>query len=235
MARLARVVIPGHPHHVTQRGNGGARTFFGDQDYVLYRDLLAEHCHAAAVEVWAWCLMPNHVHLILVPSDEDGLRRALSRVHRIYAGVIQARRKRTGHFWQGRFGAVAMDEEHLAAALRYVALNPVRARLVGRAQDWRWSSTRAHLRRRDDGLTALQPIRDRFQSFGGLLATETDPEMFERLRAAESIGRPLGNDRFLARLERLSGRTLKPGKRGPKPTDAEDDRSGSRSRSTTNN
>ena len=123
MARLARVVIPGHPHHVTQRGNGRARTFFEDADYALYRDLLAANCRDAGVEVWAWCLMPNHVHLILVPSDPDGLRRALARVHRSYAGTIQARRKRTGHFWQGRFGAVAMDEEHLAAALRYVSLN----------------------------------------------------------------------------------------------------------------
>ncbi|MFK4523111.1 REP element-mobilizing transposase RayT [Bradyrhizobium japonicum] len=81
--------------------------------------------------------MPNHVHLIFVPSDPDGLRRALARVHRVYAGTIQARRKRTGHFWQGRFGVVAMDEKHLAAALRHVSLNPVRARLVERAQDWR--------------------------------------------------------------------------------------------------
>ena len=223
MARLARVVIPGHPHHVTQRGNGGARTFFGDDDYALYRDLLATHCRAAAVEVWAWCLMPNHVHLILMPADQDGLRHALARVHRAYAGIIQARRRRSGHFWQGRFGAVAMDEDYLAAALRYVALNPVRARLVGRAQDWRWSSTRAHLRGRDDGLTALQPIKDRFPRFADLLATEADPELFERLRAAESIGRPLGSDRFLARLERKTGRILKPAKRGPKPADADDD------------
>jgi putative transposase len=223
MARLARVVIPGHPHHVTQRGNGGARTFFGDDDYALYRDLLATHCRAASVEVWAWCLMPNHVHLILVPTDQDGLRSALARVHRAYAGIIQARRKRSGHFWQGRFGAVAMDEDYLAAALRYVALNPVRARLVGRAQDWRWSSTRAHLRGRDDGLTALQPIKDRFPRFADLLATEPDPDLFERLRAAESIGRPLGSDRFLARLERRTGRTLRPAKRGPKPADVDDD------------
>jgi putative transposase len=223
MARLARVVIPGHPHHVTQRGNGGARTFFGDDDYALYRDLLATHCRAASVEVWAWCLMPNHAHLILVPTDQDGLRSALARVHRAYAGIIQARRKRSGHFWQGRFGAVAMDEDYLAAALRYVALNPVRARLVGRAQDWRWSSTRAHLRGRDDGLTALQPIKDRFPRFADLLATEPDPDLFERLRAAESIGRPLGSDRFLARLERRTGRTLRPAKRGPKPADADDD------------
>src|SRR6266568_9617782 len=213
MARLARVVIPGHPHHVTQRGNGRARTFFDDGDYALYHDLLAANCKAAGVEVWAWCLMPNHVHLIMVPSDPDGLRRALARVHRVYAGAIQARRKRTGHFWQGRFGAVAMDEDHLAAALRYVSLNPVRARLVQRAQDWRWSSTRAHLHGKDDGLTARAPIRERFPRFADLLAAEPDAEAFARLRAAESIGRPLGDDRFLTRIERATKRRLRPGKR----------------------
>jgi len=217
MTRLARVVVPDHPHHVTQRGNGRARTFFDDSDYALYRDLLATNCRAAGVEVWAWCLMPNHVHLILVPSDPDGLRRALARVHRAYAGAIQARRKRTGHFWQGRFGAVVMDEDPLAAAIRYVSLNPVRARMVERAQDWPWASTRAHLRGRDDGLTALAPIKDRFPRFADLLATEPEADLFDRLRAAESIGRPLGNERFLARLERRTGRALKPAKRGPKP------------------
>jgi putative transposase len=167
--------------------------------------------------------MPNHVHLILVPSDPDGLRHALARVHRHYAGEIQARRKRTGHFWRGRFGAVAMDEQYLAAALRYVSLNPVRARLVERAQDWRWASTRAQLRGKDDGITALTPIRDRFPRFAGLLASEPEADLFDRLRAAESIGRPLGDDRFLTRLERRTGRSLKPGKRGPKPAEREDD------------
>src|SRR5258707_14991734 len=218
MARLARVVIPDHPHHVTQRGNGRARTFFGDPDYALHRELLAENWSAAGVEGWAWCLMPNHVHLILVPSDPDGLRRALARLHRAYAGIIQARRKRSGHFWQGRFGAVAMDEPHLEAALRYVSLNPVRARLVERAQDWRWSSTRAHLRGKDDGVTALAPIRDRFPGFADLLASEPEVDLLDRLRAAETVGRPLGDDRFLGRLERLTRRFLKPGTRGPKPS-----------------
>jgi REP element-mobilizing transposase RayT len=98
MARLARVVIPGLPHHVTQRGNGRARTFFSNANYALYRDLLAESCRAADVEVWAWCLMPNHVHLILTPSDADGLRRALAPVHRRYAGSIHA--ERAGAFWK---------------------------------------------------------------------------------------------------------------------------------------
>jgi putative transposase len=137
-------------------------------------------------------------------------------VHRGYAGIIHARRRRTGHFWQGRFGAVAMDEDHLAAAMRYVSLNPVRARLVARAQDWRWSSTRAHLTGKEDGITARAPIRERFPDFADLIAS-ADAEAFTRLRAAESIGRPLGDDRFLAEIERATKRRLKPRKRGPKP------------------
>ena len=217
MSRLARVVVPGHPHHITQRGNGRSRTFFSDADYALYRDLLAEHCRAADVDVWAWCLMPNHVHLILVPHEKDGLRRALAAVHRRYAGIIHARRQRSGHFWQGRFGAVVMDEAHLAAAMRYVSLNPVRARLVKRARDWRWSSTRAHLTSKSDGLTALAPIRARFPRFADLLDAEPDIDLFDRLRAAETIGRPLGDDDFLCRIERDTKRHLRPGKRGPKP------------------
>src|SRR5271157_3463226 len=131
MARLARVIVPDMPYHVTQRGNGRERTFFSDDDFALYRDLLGEACRDAKVGVWAWCLMPNHVHLILTPSDGDGLRRALARVHRRVAGIVNARRRRTGHFWQGRFGAVAMGADHLAAAFRSVSLNP-RAWLPGR-------------------------------------------------------------------------------------------------------
>lgn len=217
MARLARVVIPGLPHHVTQRGNGGARTFFSDEDFALYRDLLGAACRAAEVEVWAWCLMPNHVHLVLVPSDRDGLRRALASVHRRYAGVIHARRRRTGHFWQGRFGCVVMDEDHLAAALRYVSLNPVRARLVRRARDWRWSSVRAHCDDRDDGITARAPIHERYPEFAAFLAEEVDGGMMDSLRRAESVGRPLGDPGFLAAIERRTRRVLAPAKRGPKP------------------
>jgi putative transposase len=216
MARLARLVVPGLPHHVTQRGNGRSRTFFNDADYRLYRDLLAESCATAGVEVWAWVLMPNHVHLILVPADEDGLRRALATVHRRYAGHIHTRLKSTGHFWQGRFGAVAMDEGHLAAALRYVAFNPVRACLAPRPQDWPWSSVHAHLAGRSEGLTTVDPVLVRFPNFAEFIGRDVDAEAAERLRRAESIGRPLGGERFLADLEAMTGRTLKPAKRGPR-------------------
>ncbi len=213
MARLARAVFPGHPHHVTQRGNGRAQTFFEDADYALYRDLLGEHCAAAGVEVWAWVLMPDHVHLVLVPSDADGIRRALAVVHRKYAGHIHAKLKRTGHFWQGRFGCVAMDEEHLATALRYVALNPVRARLTDRAADWPWSSVHAQLGR-DDGITTTRPVRARYPDFTALLTAGEEEEAVMRLRRAERIGRPIGDEAFLDRLETETGRALRRGKPG---------------------
>jgi putative transposase len=217
MARLARVVVPGLPYHVTQRGNGRERVFFAESDYAAYRDWLAEAADEAQLSVWSWCLMPNHVHLIVVPQDEDGLRRVLARVHRRYAGFIHARRRRTGHFWQGRYGAVAMDEDHLAAAYRYVNLNPVRARLVKRAEDWAWSSARALLGIADDGLTCLAPSRDRFPRFADLLDVEEDPEATARLRKGESVGRPVGSDAFLSALEAQTRRSLHALKRGPKP------------------
>lgn len=216
MARLARAVFPGLPHHVTQRGNGRARTFFCDDDYRLYRDLLATHAAAAEVEVWAWVLMPNHVHLILVPHDADALRRALAPVHRTYAGHIHLRQKKSGHFWQGRFGCVAMDDEHLGAALRYVALNPVRAKLCQRAADWPWSSVHAHLGHKEDGLTARAPVLSRYPGFAAMIKAGEDEALSEKLRRAETVGRPLGSETFLAKLESKTGRTLKPAKRGPK-------------------
>jgi len=217
MARLARAIFAGTPHHVTQRGNGGAPTFFGDADYRLYRDLLAEQARAANVEVWSWVLMPNHVHLILVPNEPDGLRRCLAATHRRYAGHIHARLGRTGHFWRGRFGCVAMDEPHLAAALRYIALNPVRARLVTQAADWPWSSVHALLSATDDGLTTTGPVLSRYPRFAELIATADENELTQRLRKAESIGRPVGDTAFLKRLEAESDRALAPARRGPKP------------------
>ena len=217
MARLARFVVPGIPHHVTQRGNGRQQTFFSDSDYAYYKTLLATHCAAAGVAVWGWVLMPNHVHLILVPETTDSLRAALSKVHRAYAGHIHAREKRTGHFWQGRFGCVAMDEPHLAAAIRYLALNPVRAKLVKRAQDWRWSSVHAHLNPDcDDGLTDVQPMLDRVEDFAALLAAGEDDEMSKTIRRSETTGRPVGSDDFLASVEAVLQRSPLPGKRGRK-------------------
>jgi putative transposase len=216
MARLARIVIPGIPHHVTQRGNGRQRTFFEDDDYALYRNLLCEHAAANGVAVWSWVLMPNHVHLILVPEETDSLRGCLSKVHRAYAGHVHARERRTGHFWQGRFGCAPIDEAHLIAAIPYGALNPVRARLVTHAVEWKWSSVHAHLDpAKGDGLTDTAPVLERVGDFAGLLRVGEDDMLSAVIRRAETIGRPLGDEAFMAHIEAVSGRDMRPGKRGP--------------------
>ncbi len=217
MTRIARAVVPGLPHHVTQRGNRRERVFFEDGDYALYRDWLGESCRRFGVEVWAYCQMPNHVHLILTPQDAEGLALALSRAHRLYAGFVNARARQTGHLFQGRFGSVALDEEHLINAARYLALNPVRARLVWRAEDWPHSSVRAHLAGRDDGLASVRPLLDRAPRFADLIEGEADAAAFVHLRRSELIGRPLGSARFVAEIEKRLGRRLAPGKRGRKP------------------
>ena len=167
--------------------------------------------------------MPNHVHLILVPADPDGLRRTLADVHRRYTAHINLRHGWTGHLWQGRFGSVAMDEDHLACAARYVALNPVRARLAERVEDWPWSSARAHLAGRDDGVVRVAPLLERFGDVAAFLDQPRDNEesAFDRLRRGETTGRPAGDDAWIGRLEREHGRALKPGKRGPKPKSGE--------------
>ena len=218
MARLSRIVIPGIPHHVTQRGNGRQRTVFEDGDYALYLDLLAAAAERAQVEVWSYCLMPNHVHVVLVPSDQDGLWRTFGDLHRRYTGFINARRRTTGHLWQGRYGSVAMDEGHFVTALRYIALNPVRARLVSRAEDWPWSSTRALLAGKDDHVVTVAPALERVGDFAAFLGEHFDEALaYAALRKAESVGRPVGSPEWLADMEARLGRPLMPQKRGPKP------------------
>jgi putative transposase len=223
MARLPRIVVPGHPHHVTQRGNRRSRVFFEEGDYALYLDLLSEAALKAKTEVWCYCLMPNHVHLVAVPADKDGLRDTFADAHRRYTGYINARLRATGHLWQGRFGSVVMDEAHLFYAVRYVSLNPVRAKLVQRAQDWRWSSVAAHLAGKDDRLVKVAPVLERYGDFAALLGEGIEDEAgFKSLRQSETTGRPLGSEAWMEKLEGITGRTLKPQRRGPKKKDRDD-------------
>jgi putative transposase len=217
MARLPRIVIPGYPHHVTQRGNRRGQTFFEDDDYELYKSLLSEAARKAEAEIWCYCLMPNHVHIIIVPSDEDGLRRTFADAHRRYTGYINARMRETGHLWQGRFGSVVMDEEHLAHAVRYVSMNPVRANIVERAEEWRWSSVGAHFEGKDDELVKVAPVLERYGDFAKYLAQGNDSaDAFKGLRQSETTGRPLGDDDWMTQISAMVGKDLKPRKRGPK-------------------
>jgi putative transposase len=229
MSRIARAVVPGLPHYVTQRGKRRGKVFLEEGDYALYRDLLAERCKTLGVEVWGWCLMPNQVHLILTPRRDDSLARAVGETHRRYAAFINARARQTGPLFQGRFSSAVLDEEHVLAALRMVSLNPVRAKLARRARDWRWSSARAHLNGIDDGLTKRGAVLARAADFKSLLAGPAPEELFDALRRAELTGRPLGSAAFVTRLEKRLGRPLRPQKRGPKPK-AERGRGGRRKR-----
>jgi putative transposase len=217
MARPIRLTVPDHPHHVTHRGNNRQRTFFGEHDYRLYTRYLAEACAASATSVWAWCLMPNHVHLVLVPSAESGLSAALHRTQGRYTRAVNAREKWVGQLWQGRFASFVMDERHLLACARYVELNPVRAGIVARAADWPWSSARAHLGGPADALTDPRPLLERWPDWRSVLEAGEDEAAQRAIRARERSGRPLGSDSFLAGLETVTGLRLLPRRRGRPP------------------
>jgi putative transposase len=202
------------PHHVTQRGNRRQQTFFCDDDYAAYVKLMAEWCGERGVEVWAYCLMPNHVHLVAVPRSEDGLGRAVGEAHRRYTRRINFREKWRGYLWQGRFASFVMDEPYLLAAARYVELNPVRAGLAADAADWRWSSAGAHLSGRDDGLVRVGPMLTMVGDWRALLDSALREHELRELRGHCRTGCPLGDDTFLDRLERNAGRTVRPKKPG---------------------
>ena len=217
MPRLARFVVPGHPHHVTQRGNGRRRTFFGEDDYRRYIRYLAAACAEAGTTVWAWCLMPNHVHLVLVPATADGLAKPLGKAHRRHARAIHAREGGTGHFWQGRFASFVMDEHHLLACARYVELNPVRAGLVERPERWAWSSARAHLGGFRDGLLDPAPLLGRWPDWQAVLEAGLDESTLQAIRSRERSGHPLGDASFVATIAGLTRRPLAPRRPGPRP------------------
>jgi putative transposase len=187
------------------------QTFFYDADYAAYRALAAVGCKAARVEVLAYCLMPNHVHFIVVPSSSDGLRRALAGAYRRYTGLINRRQNWQGHLWQERFHSFPLDEEHLIAAVRYVEHNPVRARLAAAPEDWKWSSAAAHISGASDALVgqARPPPLDRICSWPAFLATGATSELGEQIRRHIQNGKPLGSDGFVTRLERLTGLPLR--------------------------
>lgn len=220
MARMARVVVPGTPHHITQRGNRQQKVFFSDSDYQHYLDLVIAGCEKAGVAIWAYCLMPNHIHMIAVPPEKDSLRAGIADAHRRYARRINARESLTGHLWQDRFASFPMDERYLIAAARYIEQNPVRANMVKQAGDYRWSSATAHLTGKDDGLVRSKPLLDIVggaEAWRDLLTGGVEEAELKALRQHETTGRPLGNPDFMALLEKTTGRKLIPGKRGPKP------------------
>ena len=222
MPRIARIVAPGLPHHITQRGNRRMQTFFCDEDYREYLALLADWCGRHGNRIWAYCLMPNHVHLIVVPESAAGLRVGIGEAHRRYSRRINFREGWRGHLWQGRFASFVMDEPYLLAAARYVERNPVKAGLVAAAEDWPWSSAAAHVGDRPAVETIAETdwLTDRIAGWictwrEHLLEPE-QAELAAAMRQRENTGRPLGDKGFVQRLGALLDRDLLPKKRGPK-------------------
>lgn len=214
---MSRAVAPDVPHHVTQRGNRRQQTFFSGADYVLYTELMARACRRYGVEVWAYCLMPNHGHLIAVPSTPDALRLAIGDAHRRYTSEVNRREGWTGHLWQGRFASFAMDARYTVAAARYIELNPVRAGLATYAGEYRWSSARAHLAGCDDRLVSVAPMLALVPDWPDFIREPPEDLAFE-FHKHENTGRPLGSQRFIERVENSLGRLLTPRRPGPPPS-----------------
>jgi putative transposase len=226
MPRINRVIAPGFPHHITQRGNHRERVFYRDEDRKLYLNLVSEFLPYYGVAVEAYCLLSNHVHLVATPHDRKGLSLALQRVHSDYSRALHLRLRQSGHLWQARFHSTALDEEHYWATMIYVEQNPVRAGLTQSAAEWRWSSARAHLGLASPGFLNLVRWRQRFdpttweQSLSYGLG---EAAQLERIREATRSGFPLGDNHFRTELEQRFAVKTAPGKPGrPKKPRAEE-------------
>ena len=217
MARLARIVVPGVPHLVVQRGNRGAAVFADDQDRERYLQLFSRYRRRHGLVVYAYCLLPGEVHWVTTPGSESALAECFRGAHTEYALAINRRRRETGHLWQGRFYSCPLDETHFWAAVRLVERLPARAGLAARAVDFAWSSAAAHAgERKDVHVTPEFPPAGVVADWETWLADE-DERRSEILRRCVRTGRPCGSPAFLDRLEAVLGRSVRPNKRGRKP------------------
>lgn len=216
MARIARVVIPNYPHHVIQRGNRCQDVFFSDQDKEYYIELLSKHAKKEGIKIWAYCLMDNHVHLIAVPQSKDSLAKGLGEAHRKYTRMVNFRHGWRGYLWQGRFLSYLLDERYLYAAVRYVERNPVRAGLVKKAEDYPWSSAKAHILKQEDALLSDNFLLSEIKNWSSYLAEDDKIKDAALFKQHSFTGRPLGDKDFIAKLEEITGRVLGREKPGPK-------------------
>ena len=214
MPKFRRLVVEGYPHHVTQRGVRRQRTFFRDCDYRAYIQIAADQLEDLDLNVLAYCLMPNHVHFVVVPRTKGVLSKYFCEVHKRYARRTNALRNWQGHLWQQRFYSVVMDERHTLAAMRYVELNPVRAGLVDYASEWVWSSAGGNLGMQDDRLIDTRATGEIISNWAAYLAEPISIEETDAIRRQTRTGRPEGTDAFISLMEARSGRRIRQRKRG---------------------
>ncbi len=211
MPRTARIVLPGLPHHITQRGITSQRVFLSDDDYHKYSMLLLQQAERFALSIEGYCLMPNHVHIIATPHRTDSLAKAIGRANLIYAQYFNELHGRNGHLWQNRFYSCPMDDTHFSAAMLYVELNPVRAGIIQIPWEFPWSTAAAHCGTSPfDRRLALARWRKSFDSdeWKRLLSCHFDDELLKKITKATMTGRPLGSETFFKQIERQLGRPL---------------------------
>jgi putative transposase len=217
MSEFVRVVVPGCPHHLVQRGNRKASVFRDDSDRLVYLRLMRDACKAHHTFIWSYTLMDNHVHHVAVPEREDSLGKTVKEAHGEYSKYFNIKYGLAGHAWQGRFKSFPMEWNHCRNTIRYVERNPVRAGMVKRAEEYLWSSAAAHCCLRDDPLLSGEcPLASEIANWSEWLNEPDDETVCEVIRRHTRIGRPLGSNDFLCRLERETGRRLLPQKRGRK-------------------
>ena len=214
MPNYRRLVVPGLPHHVTQRGVRRQQTFFSSTDFRQYLSLAENLIDNVNLEIWAYCLMPNHIHAVVVPGDKDDLARFFGPLHNQYAKLTNLKNEWQGHLWQGRYRSVAMDETHTLAALRYVELNPVRSGLCRKPEEWPWSSARGNLGLSSDPILSTKVNNKLVSNWADFLSTPEDLAEIDSLRRKTSIGRPAGDEKFIQNLESKTGRQIQPRRAG---------------------
>ncbi len=214
MARTARVVAEGYPHHIVQRGNRRQQVFFSDHDRLEYLRLLKDQSEVYGLKIWAYCLMDNHVHLIVVPEQRESLAKAIGEAHKRYTRMIHFREGWRGYLWQGRFGSFVLDDEYVYAAVRYVERNPVRAKLVEKAGDYKWSSAGAHIDGENGDVLTRFYLQGEIKDWVGYLAGDEDKEDLKLMRRHGATGRPLGGKEFMEQLAKKLGVDLAPRKQG---------------------
>lgn len=218
MARTNRVIIPGLPHHITQRGNRRADVFRDEEDRTVFLRLLHNNSLRYGLKHWAYCLMSNHFHLISVPDGANSLSCTLRDLLGPYANYFNQKYGLTGRLWQGRFYSCVLEEGHLGAALRYVERNPIRAGWVGKAENYPWSSAAAHCGLRDEPLlTPFYVNPYLIPNWSDWLCDGESEAALKQIREKTKTGRPLGSDAFIDQLENLLGRPLRPRKGGRPP------------------
>jgi len=227
MPRFPRPVFAGIPHHVTQRGNRQERVFFRDSDRIAYLKGLRKYAVRYGVRVLAYCLMDNHVHVVVVPASPQALEQVFRPLHTKYAQRVNRFKSWKGHLWQGRFFSSPLDDAYLWAAVRYVERNPVRAGIVAKAEDYPWSSAQAHCGIRSDSvLDGDSRWLSGFDvgDWSAWLAGDDDPAKLDVLRQHADRGLPCGQEDFVTELERQAGQPLRSRPRGrPKAPPAEDE------------